>query len=85
VPTFLCVLAAALAFGNAFFKHSERGWRPIRPFLPLACSSRTRSQLLAFTRKRGLVQIAGALQRSAITIGAGWITSLAARALAGAD
>jgi Protein of unknown function (DUF998) len=82
VPTFLCVPAAALAFGNAFLRHSERGWAIYSAASGFGMLASFALASGGFHQKQGLAPIAGALQRVSAIIGVAWLTGLAARALA---
>jgi hypothetical protein len=84
VPAFLCVPAAQLAFARAFFEHRDRRWATYSAVSAFGMLLAYALATAGFHQTRDLDQIAGALQRAAITIGFAWVTGLAARALAAA-
>jgi hypothetical protein len=85
VSSFLSVPVAAFAFARAFGRHKERGWATYSAVSGLGMLSTFALASMGFSQKEVFVEIAGALQRASIIIGFAWISSLAARALAGAD
>jgi Protein of unknown function (DUF998) len=84
-PAFLCVPAAELVFARAFLKHQEHGWAAYSAASAFGMLTTYALASVGFRQRPGLVEIAGALQRTSIAMGFMWITSLAARALAVAD
>jgi hypothetical protein len=74
-----------LVFARAFLKHQEHGWAAYSAASAFGMLTTYALASVGFRQRPGLVEIAGALQRTSIAIGFMWITSLAARALAVAD
>jgi Protein of unknown function (DUF998) len=81
LPGFAALAAACFVFGSRFAARGERGWAVYSLFTGLAFTVAFVLASAGFGQAEGLVDLAGLLQRLAVTIGFGWLTLLAVRML----
>jgi hypothetical protein len=81
-PVFLCLPAAAAVYAHAFCRSGERGWMV---FSLAAAVAQLGTFVLAgagFAQRPAFVAYGGLAQRASLASGFGWLTAVAARALA---
>jgi hypothetical membrane protein len=81
-PVFLCLPAAAAVYARAFYRAGEPGWAAASVGAALAQLSGFVVAGAGFAQQPRFVAYGGLAQRLSLVCGFGWLTALAARALA---
>jgi hypothetical protein len=80
-PAFVALSAACFVFGRRFAARGERGWAIYSAASGLVFAVGFVLASAGFGQAEGLVDVAGLLQRAAVTVGFGWLTLLAVHLL----
>lgn len=78
---FVALAAACFVFSRRFAVRGERGWTVYSAISGVAFAVAFVLSSAGFGQAEGLVDVAGLLQRVAVTVGFGWLTLLATRFL----
>ena len=81
LPAFVALAAACFVFGRRFAARDERGWAIYSTVTGVAFAVGFVLSSAGFGQAEGLVDLAGLLQRLAVTAGFGWLTLLAVHLL----
>ena len=81
LPAFVALAAACFVFGRRFAARDERGWAIYSTVTGIAFAVGFVLSSAGFGQAEGLVDLAGLLQRLAVTAGFGWLTLLAVHLL----
>lgn len=81
VPTFVGIPAAALIYARRFARNGGQGWAAYSAASGVVMLAATILASAAFSQRAALVAYGGLLQRTAVTTGFAWLTSLSLHAL----
>ena len=77
LPAFVALATACLVFCRRFAAHGERGWAIYSAVTGVVFAVAFVLASAGFAQADGLVDLAGMLQRLAVTVGFGWLALLA--------
>jgi hypothetical membrane protein len=77
LPAFVALTAACFVFGRWFAARGERGWAIYSAVSGVVFAAAFVLSSAGFGGAEGLVDLAGLIQRAAVTVGFGWLTLLA--------